>query len=407
MKRILLISFDIIRQGECDKSYSIASLLAFIKGKSKNDFEIDHWSFNSLNAKFEQLVFDKIASTNLNNYEMIALSNYVWSEYIIRRIILQVNKKFKGLIILGGNQITYSTNLPKDYPGCQIFVTGFGEFALLKALSVNTTSKFPKTFRERPILKELPSPYLSKELNICQNQKMVRMETKRGCIFSCNFCAHRELHNNSATKVVDFPLSRIYAELDLFKKYNVKKINIMDPIFNYGKQYNTILKYISDIDLKAKISLQSKFELIQGKLGGLFLELCKTINVVLEFGLQTIYEDECKIIGRSNKLEHISEIISDLNREDIDYEVHIIYGLPNQTLKSFNATIKYLKDKSCKKIIANPLMLLKGTELYYIKDSFKLQEEILEGTKFPVVTQSNSFSKSEWLQMHKIAKNLK
>jgi radical SAM superfamily enzyme YgiQ (UPF0313 family) len=406
MIKILLISFDIIREGECDKSYSISSLLAYIKENIGENIEIIHRSFNIIDKDFESKLFNWIDATDFSEYERIAVSNYVWSEYVIRGVLSQISKKFKGLIILGGNQITYSNNLQNDYPECQIFITGFGEYALLKALKLSKKNSFPKTIRERPLLKNLPSPYLKNELIIYDNQRMVRMETKRGCIYTCNFCAHRELHNNSAVKVVDFPLERIFSELDLFNKYNVCKINIIDPIFNYGKQYIDILKYILDINIKSKISLQTKFELIYGKKGEEFLELCSKIDVVLEFGLQTVYEEEGKMIGRSNKLEHISEVIKTLNKKAIDYEVNVIYGLPNQTLNSFRDAIKYLQNLKCKKIIANPLMLLKGTELFYKKNSLKLREEMLDGSHFPIVTASKSFTKSDWTQMHEIANSL-
>ena len=178
-----------------------------------------------------------------------------------------------------------------------------------------------------------------------------------GRITSYNVCYTKLLR-------LEFPIERVFSELDLFKKYNVGKINFIDPIFNYGENYLNILKYIIQTNIESKIALQTKFELINGKKGEEFLNLCSKINVVLEFGLQTVYEDEFKAIKRSNKIKHVTEIIKSLNKREIDYEVNIIYGLPRQTIESFNGTIKYLQSINCKKIVAHPLMLLKGTELY-------------------------------------------
>jgi len=180
----------------------------------------------------------------------------------------------------------------------------------------------------------------------------------------------------------------------------------MDPIFNYGKQYIDILKYIKERDIKSLVSLQTKFELISGKRGDEFLDLCSNINVVLEFGLQTTYEEENRILNRSTKIKHIEKVMSMLNVKGIEYEVNIIYGLPNQTVSSFKGTIEFLNNQNCKKIIAHPLMLLKGTELYDRKTKLKLKEEIINGNHYPIVTESESFTKSDWMQMYEIAKNI-
>ncbi len=406
MNSVLIISFDIIREGECSKSYSIASLLAYIKANMGVKRKITHKTFNVLDSVFESNLFEWIKSTDFKEYSHIAISNYVWSEYIIGKVLTLIDEKFNGFIILGGNQITYSNELPKEYPECNVFISGFGEKALLESLNLNTKSKYPKIITGKNILKELPSPYLTGELIISENQKMVRMESKRGCIFSCNFCAHKELYKSRNTKVLEFPIERVFSELDLFKKYNVGKINFIDPIFNYGENYLNILKYIIQTNIESKIALQTKFELINGKKGEEFLNLCSKINVVLEFGLQTVYEDEFKAIKRSNKIKHVTEIIKSLNKREIDYEVNIIYGLPRQTIESFNGTIKYLQSINCKKIVAHPLMLLKGTELYDQRNSLKLKDEIIDGFHFPLVTESESFSRSEWHQMKKIAKEI-
>jgi len=408
MKNILLISFSIIREGECDISYSLGSLLAYVNKNNKGDLNVSHWHFNVNDPDFESNLFNKIDSNNMDKYERIAISDYIWSEKIVKRIMPYIRvKNFNGFFILGGNQITYSSTdeLFKEYPDCKIFIVGYGENSLLYSLSIDyNESKHPLILKRKSILQELPSPYLENQLKVKQNQNMVRMETKRGCIYSCNFCAHRELHSSSL-KVHDFPLERIFAELDLFNKKKVKKINIIDPIFNYGNNYMIILKYMKDIELKSKISLQTKFELIKGQRGEEFIDLCSHLNVVLEFGLQTISEAECKAINRINKIQHVSNIIKILNKKGIDYEVDLIYGLPNQTIKSFKESITFLKQLNCKKITAHPLMLLKGTKLYYDKNNWGLKEKEVD-SPYPVVVKSNSFTEIEWNKMKQLAQNL-
>ncbi|MGB0432498.1 MAG: hypothetical protein ACPGLV_18625, partial [Bacteroidia bacterium] len=98
--------------------------------------------------------------------------------------------------------------------------------------------------------------------------------------------------------------------------------------------------------------------------------------------------------------------LSDLNKRKISYEISLIYGLPNQTVRSFQQSIDFLQQNGCNNITAFPLMLLKGTELYNQKSKWKMKEEPLGKFKIPTVTSSKSFDKSDWLEMKEIANNL-
>ena len=403
MKKVLIISFDIIRDGECEISYSIASLIAYVKAKNSNsNLSISHISFNMRSEDIsKQLHHELFSSQDILKFDSIAISNYVWSDEIVKKLISGLRKfNFEKNIILGGSQITYSEDLPKEYPECKIFISGFGEESLFKAINLEKIITEPIIFNSLIDYSNLPSPYLSGEMKIAQNQRMVRMETKRGCPYRCNFCAHRDLENNN---IYEFELARIYKELDLFKLNNVKKINVIDPIFNTGKQYLDVLKYMVKINLKSQISLQARFEMITGKKGDQFIELCKELDIVLEFGLQTTIESESKAINRKNNLNYIRCVVDTLNNNEINFEVNLIYGLPDQTINSFVKSINYLKSINCKNITAHHLMLLKGTELFAQKEKWEFKEKIIGKYKIPLLIESKSLSESYWYEMHHIA----
>jgi radical SAM superfamily enzyme YgiQ (UPF0313 family) len=399
---VLIISFDMFREGECSISYSIASLLASLKFNVAEEINIEHWSFNILENNFKQKLQDKIRSNDLNNYEKIAISVFIWSELIVKELLKTTNFiYYKGIIILGGRQIfDKENNLKNDYPLCKIFVIGYGENRIKEAIYSN--NNIPNFLYGNCENMNIPSPYLTKELIIIENQKMVRMETKRGCPASCSVCAHRDLNNN---KIYDFPCERIISELNYFKEKRVEKINIIDPIFNIGNKYLDILEYIYKNKIESQISLQVRFEKIKGKEGKKFVDLCSKLNIILEFGIQSLIEKECKIIKRENDIDNIKEIIKAMNEKGINYEISLIYGLPEQTLETFRKTIKDLQSMKCKKIKMYPLMLLKGTELHKDKEKWGLKEKIMENN-IPLVVKSNSFSEIEWQEMKKIAEQL-
>ena len=202
-------------------------------------------------------------------------------------------------------------------------------------------------------------------------------------------------------------IEKAFKELSLFKQKEVKRINVLDPIFNMGNQYVEVMKEIDRLDFTDTcFTFQSKIELLAKPNGNVFLDLVERTNSHLEFGLQTIIPEEYKIIDRKNDVKVITEQLELLNQRKISYEVSLIYGLPNQTISSFERSIDYIKSKGCKKITAWPLMLLKGTKLFSERENWKMSEEVIGDFSIPIVTTSNSFSKNDWYKMKELAQNL-
>jgi coproporphyrinogen III oxidase-like Fe-S oxidoreductase len=161
-------------------------------------------------------------------------------------------------------------------------------------------------------------------------------------------------------------LEKAFSELALFKQKEIKRINVLDPIFNMGSQYIEIMKEIDRLQFtNTNFTYQSKIELLTKKGGSEFLDLIEKTNAHLELGLQTIIPEEYEVIERKNNTKIIEEQLEVLNNRNISYEVSLIYGLPNQTIDSFKRSIEFVQNKGCKKITAWPLMLLKGTPLFF------------------------------------------
>ena len=239
--------------------------------------------------------------------------------------------------------------------------------------------------------------------SVMDGQKMVRLETKRGCPYHCSFCAHRDLNGN---KVHAYPKERVYEELSIFKAGSVQKINIIDPVFNTGRNYLNILRDIRRIGLTSEVSLQTRFEAIRGAGGEAFLNLCAEMNVHLEFGVQTVMEDEYKAVRRPNHVRMIKSLMKELNDRDISYEISLIYGLPNQTPELFRRSVDFVEENGCDNLTAYPLMLLKGTELYAEREKWGFKEKRMGIFGIPLVVGSHSFSEDEWCEMKALAEDL-
>lgn len=122
---------------------------------------------------------------------------YVWNEAHIQHILKNiVAEGFPGQIILGGPQISYtSNNLEKLYPEAHIFIRGYAEDPLVRLL--HAKEKFPtikgvhfsgttdKGMVASIDLNTLPSPFLE---GIIPEQEFMRWGTQLGCPFKCAFC---------------------------------------------------------------------------------------------------------------------------------------------------------------------------------------------------------------------------
>ncbi|HKP77387.1 MAG TPA: B12-binding domain-containing radical SAM protein [Longimicrobiaceae bacterium] len=405
----VVVSFDLIRPGEPPVSLAIGSLLANCADRPHAELEIRHVSINLLEVEGEaavDLAEARVLDANLSQEDVVAISAYVWSEPLTQSLIRRLRGRgFAGTIVLGGYQVSYAAKeeLPALYPGVDVFITGYGEAALRKALSAPRCTGYPLVLEEPVTFEELQSPYLTGAIPVAMGQQMVRLESKRGCPFRCSFCAHRDLRGN---RVHRYSIDRVREELRFMRDHGVGKINFVDPVFNQGPDYLPLMEYMVEIGLESQIALQSRFELIRGDEGERFLELATELGAHLEFGLQTAMEDEGRHINRRNRMAAVADVMRALARRGISYEVSLIYGLPGQTLASFEQSIHFVRDNGCERVVAWPLMLLRGTELFSQREKWQFRERAQGGFGIPVVYESSSFDEREWLAMKSVAEGL-
>jgi len=304
---------------------------------------------------------------------------------------------FKGKVILGGYQINRKS-CRELYPSGDFYIPGYGEDSLPEAI-LDEHSITSRVIEEAVDFERLPSPYLDNTISIEQGHKMLHWETRRGCMYKCNFCAHRDLKDKGVHLL---GMNKVKQELDLFKQKNVQKINVLDPIFNNEPNHIEILQYAIEINLKAMLALQVRFERINEE----FLKLCSQLNVHLEFGLQTADVYESRMIDRGNSMNKVAKSIALIQKWQQPFEVSLIYGLPGQTISSFKASIDYLQGKGVDNIKAFPLMLLEGTKLADDKGKYMIVEGVIDEGGIPHVVESFSFTRNEWQMMHCLANNL-
>lgn len=405
VKRALLVTFDFTQRGKSGTGFAAGSLLSACRSNDEygKKFIIDHLAIPMSTLVRERLSVAEIVNA-INNIaplvslDRLALACYVWSSELIEPVIELCRKNgFKGKVILGGYQINRNT-CRELYPSGDFYIPGYGEVSLPEAI-LDEHSISSRIIESSIDFEILPSPYLDGTIPIEQGHEMLHWETRRGCMFKCTFCAHRDLKDQGVHLL---GMDKVKQELDLFKSKNVKKVNVLDPIFNNEPNHIEILKYAIKINFKSLLALQVRFERITEE----FLNLCSQLNVHLEFGLQTADVNESRIIERANNMNKVGKSITLIQQWNQSFEVSLIYGLPGQTVDSFKNSIEYLQQRGIAIIKAFPLMLLEGTKLAADKEKHSIVEDIIDSGGIPHVVESFSFTRSEWQMMHILANNL-
>lgn len=418
-RKLVLISLDWTRQKDPPLSLGHASILANLK-HHQIPVIAKSWAVNHTHYRYEE-TRDFILDQYSENMD-VAFGAFVWNESAVQRIITDLKKQlFSGRIIIGGPQVSYvKSGIERYYPLADVFIRGYAEQALadlMLANKPNTTIKgvhYAGTtdlgLSALPDLESLPSPYLT---GMIKPQPFIRWETQRGCPFHCAFCQHRESDASMTRRHLS--LSRILREAEWITSHPViNDLAILDPTFNAGPHYLTVLDKLIEGRYTGKIALQCRAEMINEAFLNRVSTLNKTGRVVLEFGLQTAIRQEQININRINNLKKIQAVFAELQKRDIESEISLIFGLPGQTVSTFEESIRFCKTLGASIIHAFPLMLLRGTPLYDKKDAYGLVEStehvsaIIDRVQqdIPHVVESHSFTYQDWRKMVLIAEQL-
>lgn len=404
MKKLAIISFDICRPGEPSTSYAMGSIIAALKSHHGYDeqFVLTHFGYNLYNKPLEIFYWHQ-EPVDWEQYDFIAVSCYIWSHKQALALMHWIkSNKLRAKVIAGGYQVNSNNiNFLKSlYPNADYFISGHAENALADIVLGKTTSDLVKN---EPDWNALPSPFISGAIEINQNVHHLRLETKRGCPFACTFCAQHEI---SRPKTHYYLHDRLQLELDFLADKGIQRISVTDPVFNMGNTYLPYLETISELGMQKVFNFQVRPELISAKKDKRFVELLADTQSQIELGMQTFDPIVNKLIKRGNQYGPIDDALSILLDNHIQFGISLIYGIPGQTLDSFCRDIDKVKKMGIKDVVAFPLMLLPGTEMYALKNTNGIVEKPLGEFQIPHVISSPTFTENEWLKMDELAGKL-
>lgn len=405
-RNVVLVSIDWKRPGDGKTSLGIASIAATLKSAGI-PYRLVESTINDPEFNLETLQSHiQSALEAMGPNTLLGFGVFVWNDDAVCHLLSSLRLPEGGRVLLGGPQISYmpAGELEAAYPRAHWFVRGAGERAMLclaqgtslEQCGVHIAGAPDLALQATLPLDGLPSPFVEGAVQIAPE---MRWETQRGCQFKCSFCQHRDPDGRQPTRMFD--LDRLEAEAQLFAQHGVKRISILDPIFHTKDSHAiAVIDLLKQAGVTAQIALQCRFEMLTEA----FLDALQGLNVTLEFGLQTTSPSESRLIQRHNNMPKVEEKLALVQQRGIDCEVSLIYGLPTQTLASFQSSVDWCKRKKMPRIMAWPLMLLRGTPLYEQKNQYGLRETV--GEAIPIVIASNSFTEAEHKAMAIIAEGL-
>lgn len=144
----------------------------------------------------------------------------------------------------------------------------------------------------------------------------------------------------------------------------------------YGK-YEYIKNLYENIlnrdDIKG-LSIATRCDCLDEKKIDLINRLGEKKLIFLELGLQSTNENTIKLINRGYTHKKFDEVAKKLNKNNIKFLVHIIYGLPYENVKDFQNTFDYANSLTPFGIKFHNLYIAKNSPLYkyYLENNFEI-----------------------------------
>ena len=209
-----------------------------------------------------------------------------------------------------------------------------------------------------------------------------------GCIFCSEKGSgeHIKTTNNITNQVENY-----------FKSYKAKRANKFIAYFqNFTNTYDTLEnlkeKYDSALIDNRIIGLEiaTRPDCINEDIAKLLKSYTNKYYVCVELGLQTANEKTGDLINRCYSNSDFTQAVNILNKYNIDVVVHIMVGLPNETIEDIKNTIQFINFHNVKGIKIHSCYVIKNT---------KLEQLYLTG-KYVPLTLENYISNCAYILTH-------
>ncbi len=284
---------------------------------------------------------------------IVGFSCYLWNIDRTLWIASQLKRsRPEMIIVLGGPEITNDN--------AWVFASGVVDFAavgegeqtfseLLEAMLAGDADHrlIPGLWRaskpqvplfRKPIanLDDVSSPYLCGILNAA-DERMLLLETIRGCVFKCKFCYYPKSYDS----LYFVSEEKIVANLQHARDADVTEVILLDPTLNQRRDFDGFLKLLARENPDQRFTYFGEL-----RAEGIKPETAKLLRAAnfteVEIGLQSVDPATQDLMDRRNNMKAFERGVSALMDAGIRVKVDLIIGLPGDTLNSVRRGFDYL-----------------------------------------------------------------
>jgi radical SAM superfamily enzyme YgiQ (UPF0313 family) len=406
--------------GQSYLPYSVGLLESYARGHAKNPD-----AFEFLLPIFSRV---KVAAAveHLARADIVGLSLYVWNV----RLSLEIARRLKErnpdvVIVVGGPQAPDRPDqFLRDNPFIDLLCHGEGEQTFLEILermpgrdwsNIEGTSYIDTAGElvRRPRIKRMreldlvPSPFIGGVFDplMTANPQQVWIglwETNRGCPFGCTFC---DWGSATATKVFQFGMDRLAAEIDWFSAHKVEFVFCCDANFGILQRDVEIARAIAH--KKAELGYPKAFSVQNTKNATERAYLTQKIlsdaglNKGVAISLQSVDPTTLKNIKRQNiSLQSYEELQARFTRDRVETYSDLILALPGETYESFvEGVCRVIGNGQHNRIQFNNLSILPNAEM---GDPAYLQEHGMEIVETKIINIHGALDEDEIPEMQQL-----
>ncbi len=306
---------------------------------------------------------DIVESLLIHQPKIIGFGIYIWNVEQTTRVI-GLLKAVDPLVkvVIGGPEVSYELDQQVIVSLADYVITGWGEksFANLCSSLLQGEEISQKVISGiQPKLTDIKMPYaLYNEQDI--KNRVLYVEASRGCPFKCEFCL------SALDKTAwPFDLDLFLAEMDRLYKRGARHFKFVDRTFNL--KVNNSLRILEFFLERLDDDLFLHFEVIPDHLPEALKKMIARFpagSMQFEIGIQTFNAQVQQQISRKQNNEKSQQNIRWI-KEHSKVHVHadLIFGLPGETLNSFEDSFNQLIDLNPDEIQVGILKRLKGSPI--------------------------------------------
>ncbi len=317
---------------------------------------------------------------------LVGFSCYLWNIDRTLWIAARLKEIRPDLrIVIGGPEITFDNAWVLQSGGVDYAVIGEGEQTFgellthllsgeddltkpIAGLWRRAAPMLPAFRKPLPNLNEISSPYLEGILDAA-DERMMMLETIRGCVFKCKFCYYPKSYDG----LYFLSEEKIVANLAHARQRGATEVVLLDPTLNQRKDFDDFLRILARENPDHQFTYFG--ELRSEGIREVTARLLRQANFTeVEIGLQSVDPEAQALMDRRNNMKAFERGVQSLLDAGLKVKVDLIIGLPGDTLASVRRGFDYLASSNLFSTVqVFNLAILPGTAFRQEASSLGLQ----------------------------------